>query len=113
MKNKEAEKEPIENNDKEKESSESTKEKETVKRRRKVVRKKIREVSRTSVEYKDVIFTGCLDDTIKIWSVHGFELKLEDSIKAHSLGVASLTVNKSHTSTAPDRLFVSILLFGF
>uniref|UniRef100_A0A8D9FGS6 WD repeat-containing protein 61 n=1 Tax=Cacopsylla melanoneura TaxID=428564 RepID=A0A8D9FGS6_9HEMI len=81
------------------------------KKRKKVMRKKVREISKTSVEYKDVIFTGCLDDTIKIWSVHGFDLKLEDSIKAHSLGVASLTVNKSHTMLASSALDSSLVIW--
>uniref|UniRef100_A0A8D8SMQ7 WD repeat-containing protein 61 n=1 Tax=Cacopsylla melanoneura TaxID=428564 RepID=A0A8D8SMQ7_9HEMI len=78
------------------------------KKRKKVMRKKVREISKTSVEYKDVIF---MDDTIKIWSVHGFDLKLEDSIKAHSLGVASLTVNKSHTMLASSALDSSLVIW--
>ncbi|VDD81022.1 unnamed protein product [Mesocestoides corti] len=60
---------------------------------------------------KDLIITGCLDNTLKLWNWDGNALNLTCPLEGHRLGVVSVDINKAGTLAASGSLDNQIIFW--
>lgn len=68
------------------------------------VKESIDSTKSQSIESKDFIVTGSLDDTVKIWNVKEKKLELRQQLSGHSLGVVSVAVSSDGSTIASSSL---------
>ncbi|CDI97442.1 WD repeat containing protein 61 [Echinococcus multilocularis] len=60
---------------------------------------------------KDLLITGCLDNTLKLWNWDGNALNLLGSLDGHRLGIVSVDINKAGTLAASGSLDNQIIFW--
>ncbi|KAL5108982.1 WD repeat-containing protein SL1-17 [Taenia crassiceps] len=60
---------------------------------------------------KDLIISGCLDNTLKLWDWDGNALKLLGPLEGHRLGIVSVDINKPGTLAASGSLDNQIIFW--